>query len=164
MFIGDTLFRESSEHFRCLDIIGPREAPLREARAADDMPVISHVGRVAYSVKAPGQKEKDDAFAALQQVKSAVLGVIRDLPAPDEGDYIEPAVIVVVPVVVIDSPLFECELGGRDEPALTPVDRGLVMTRLRSEDRLQTVWIVTANGLDDFVILARTTVANMAIA
>lgn len=161
LFIGDGRFTKSREHLDCLDIVGPNTAALVEARSADDMPVISHAGDIAYSVKVVG--ERDDAFAAVQQVNSAVVGVQRDLTAPDQSDWLEPTLVALVPVVVIDSPLIECRLDTQNALVLNPVDKGLLVSRLRPEDRLHSVWIVTDSGLEDFAKLAQTTVDNMSL-
>lgn len=160
MFVGDTTFTRSEQHFESLDIIEYGSGKLTEAHSADDMPVISHVGDIAYRIGTAAQR--DDAFAALQQVNSAVLGVRRDLVAPAEHQS-DPMVVVLVPVIVTDSPLFECRLDSNGEIAPKAVDKGLVLTRLRAEDRLQSVWIVSDKELEGFVDLARRTVDNMKV-
>jgi hypothetical protein len=158
MFIGDNRFTRSGQRFECLDIIGPGGLQLIEARSADDMPVISHTGEVAYSVKVTQQR--DDAFVAVQQVNSAVMAL---KPTLDEDAWLEPTVVTLVPVVVIDSSLVECRLDPSGDVQLSQADRGLLVTKLRAEDRFHAVWIVTENGLDAFLGQARTTINNMVI-
>jgi len=154
LFIGDERFSRSRQHFESLDILEYHEAKLVEARSADDMPVISHVGDVAYRLSSTGQK--DNAFPAVQQVNSAVLGLKRELPARE--DYRgEPKVVVFVPVIVTDAPLFSCRVNSDGDIVPEAVDKGLLLTRLRSGDRLQSIWVVNDKGLEDFSRLARST-------
>lgn len=158
LFVGDTRFYRSHEHFNSLDIIGESDLRLAEARAADDLPIISHVGNIAYRVGTAGPR--DDAFSAVRQVNGAVVGIKDDLAGPSDLTE-DPVVVVVVPVIVTDAPLFECRLDEANEVTATPVDKGLLLARLRAEDRLHSVWIVNSSGIDAFVRLARTTVDAM---
>jgi len=50
MFIKSHRFVRSQPNFESLDIVEYRGGTLTEARSADDMPVISHVGDIAYRV------------------------------------------------------------------------------------------------------------------
>jgi hypothetical protein len=119
-------------------------------------PLISYYGELAYRVTNVGKKDML-TFDAIRQVNSAAMGVRHDLDPP-EGE--QAVVIVLVPVVVTDAELFECRLDSSAQVDLKPVDRGLLLSRLRPE-RLQSVWIVNERAVANFAAQARTTAESM---
>jgi hypothetical protein len=160
LFIGDERFYNSGPHFASLDIIEYAGAKLAEARAANEMPVISYVGPLTYRLSNAGSKDKV-TFDAVRQVESAVMGIRRDMVAPEQVPEAHPEVAVLVPVIVTDAPLVECRLDTSGEIELAEVDRGLLLNRLRPEERLHSVWIVNQHAVTDFAIAARKTGENM---
>jgi hypothetical protein len=159
LFVGDERFSRSQPHFDSLDIIELAGAKLSDARSADDMPVISYVGNVAYRVSNAGAKDTT-TFDTIRQVNSAVVGLRNDFVTPEQYDG-SAAVVVLVPVVVTDAPLVECRLTATGGLDLQVAEMGLLYTRLRAEERLQSVWIVNSAALPAFAESARRSAENM---
>lgn len=63
-------------------------------------------------------KDADPGYGVAMNVLSACQGVIAALPTSDDW----PTLAASIPIIVVDSPLFECELRPDGELELTEVD------------------------------------------
>lgn len=162
LFIGDERYTHSHQHFDTLDMLNLAGGTLIEARTSEQMPIISHTRDITYRLSnASTEKGKDQVtWDAIRQVNSATVGLLRDLVTPEEYRG-RPSVVVVVPVLVTDAALIECRLNEDGTTSYTETTMGLLVTRLRPEDRLHSVWIVNQAGLPAFAKLASRTFPNM---
>jgi hypothetical protein len=86
----------------------------------DDLKVASMLhagGRCGYALRQAFSKEDDPAYAAAMGLISACVGII---PKESFGGW--PVVKVVIPVLIVDAPLFECELQPDGNLLLTEVE------------------------------------------
>jgi hypothetical protein len=74
--------------------------------------------RCGYGFRQAFSKDADPGYAAAMNVVSACQGVIAALPTSDDW----PTLAASIPIIVVDSPLFECELRHDGELELTEVD------------------------------------------
>jgi hypothetical protein len=160
LFIGDEHFTRSKPHFDTLDVLSFNGGILGEARDCSDLPIISHFGDLTYRVSNAAKGKDHFTWDAIRQVNSATIGLQRDFIGPEEYAG-KPMVVVVVPVLVTDASLIECRLAEDGTTSYTETTMGLLVTRLRPEDRLHSVWIVNTAGLAAFAKLAFKTFPNM---
>jgi hypothetical protein len=88
---------------------------------------------------------KDPAYDAVRQVLSATNGVLND-PKRLQEDSIS----LAIPVVVTNSPLFECFLGSSGDIDIKAVSRSSVMMRNDGDLSYSYVRLVSTVALDDF--------------
>jgi hypothetical protein len=74
--------------------------------------------RCGYGFRQAFSKDADPGYGAAMNVVSACQGVIAALPTSDDW----PTLAASIPIIVVDSPLFECELRPDGELELTEVD------------------------------------------
>lgn len=86
---------------------------------------------------------KDWAYDAVRQVISAAHGIARDFEVHGSGD----PVTIVMPLVVTDSPLFECYVDADGEVAAESVLRSSVLMRTQHSRRSTYVRIVNSADL-----------------
>ncbi len=89
-------------------------------------------------------------YSALQSVTSAVRHLQKEADARTSGDTVHMiyGITLYAPLVVIDGYLFECTYS--ETMKIDPVDRSLVET-VQEPGRNRCVWIVTKEGLGDFL-------------
>jgi hypothetical protein len=74
--------------------------------------------RCGYGFRQAFAKDADPGYGAAMNVVSACKGVIKELPGSSDW----PTLAASIPIIVVDSPLFECQLRADGELALTEVD------------------------------------------
>lgn len=111
---------------------------------------LSKIERLGYDLRAgPTKKddEPDQAHAAYAQVITAArarASAYSDAAGPGHAD-------IVIPVIVLDGPLFECVPGPEQRPALNPIVRGVLRTQSWDSNIPNTlVHIVTVEALAEF--------------
>jgi len=74
--------------------------------------------RCGYGFRQAFSKDADPGYGAAMNVVSACKGIISALPASDDW----PTLAASIPIIVVDSPLFECQLRPDGELELVEVD------------------------------------------
>jgi hypothetical protein len=102
------------------------------------------------------------AYNAVQQVMSSMQGVQNDATyEPVEREAGMPSLSIFVPVLVTTAPLVLCGEAPDGSPTLESVPIGLLVSRLRLEAELRSVWVVNADALDKLTDMVRATQQNM---
>jgi hypothetical protein len=148
-FLGDHRFyrddHELVESFDCesnQDSLTPRALT-----SVYSCPVLHSTEPTAYALQQQG-KQNEGAFTAVTQVLSAMDGVRGDLTT---GSADKPLLRVMVPVLVTSGPLVTCALDANGEIDLHHAERVLLVSRLRPEPKLRSVWVVQEEGLAAFI-------------
>ncbi|NEW53909.1 hypothetical protein GV792_28195 [Nocardia cyriacigeorgica] len=132
LFTGDPNRQTSSSLFTSLQFTTPTEAISRMRRGLkpeDAVPLLSGYEPFGHSlVRAHENGREDVAFGAMMSAAKAAAGICRELDAfgMDEAS-------VVIPVVLIDSPLVQCTLDDDGEPEISQINCGTVRWRYQVE-------------------------------
>lgn len=83
-------------------------------------------------VRAFAGGNEDVAFSAMMSVAKAARSVHAEHEHDQEtGNFFAPSYAVVVPVLLVDAPLFRCDLNSDRDVRLTPIDQGTVIFKHR---------------------------------
>jgi hypothetical protein len=89
---------------------------------------------------------------------SSMQGVQHDATyEPLKREAGSPGLSIYVPVLVTTAPLVLCGEGPDGAPTLESVPMGLLVSRLRLEADLRSVWVVNADALEAFTDMVRAT-------
>lgn len=106
---------------RTVAVMSERTSAALSRGKTDDLHVAQYLqpeGKCGYGLRQAFAKDVDPGYGAAMNVVSACKGVISVIPAADW-----PTLAASIPIVVVDSPLFECQLqpdGGLDLARLNP--------------------------------------------
>ncbi|WP_110239872.1 hypothetical protein [Nocardioides gilvus] len=99
-----------------------------------------------HAVSALGKESVNSAQDAVMQAMSFARAIAEKGTLSMAGDNTGAVLGGVMPVVVTQAPLFECELGQDGEPILTPVERFDVSVQFAKSPRRR-VYVVSEEGL-----------------
>lgn len=118
------------------------------ATKAQSLPLFSMPERTGYTlVRAFEDKASDAAYQAISAVATASKSYVNQFNKPSFSSLS----VLAFPVLVVDSPLFECyELAGDVE--LAEVEYGLMVWRNPLSDRFSVVRVVTADRFPELAV------------
>ncbi|KHL14354.1 UNVERIFIED_CONTAM: hypothetical protein LK11_26960 [Mumia flava] len=102
----------------------------------------------SHAVSALGKESINSAQDAIMQSMSFARALAGEGTLTMAGDNIGTVLGGVMPVVVTQAPLFQCELGHEGQPILTPVERFDVSVKFGQAPRRR-VYVVSEAGLAD---------------
>lgn len=103
----------------------------------------------SHTVSALGKESINSAQDAAMQAMSFARALADKGTLTHAGDNASTVLGGVMPVVVTQAPLFECELGHNSQPTLTPVERFDVSVQFGKSPRRR-VYVVSEEGLAKF--------------
>jgi hypothetical protein len=133
-------------------------ATISQLQGIHNAPLVYSHEPHGYQIADTSAKNRE-AYTAVAQAVSGVGGLMADVPQ----DQNPPLLSIFIPVVVTAAPLFSARLDASGQVELTEVTRRLLITRLRPVDQLHSAWIVTEEGLPQFVTDACTTVEALSL-